>query len=457
MGQRIARRALLVLALMAAALIGPADAGAHAEADDLESAAPSATQPVSLLGRARFVGAEIAAITSSSLNWTQANLSPSAIKARSREAAATARSRWMSALFSAQCELESTLGLFEVASVDAQGQARWQRIPVNRPLPDRIVLLIHGLDDPGNVWIDAAPAIWLGFDPAAPPEENSTSSTLSPAGIHVVRFDYPNDQSIRRSADLLDGALRELRAAGAREVDIVAHSMGGLIARDAISRPAAVAAADGSSSELPRVPRLILLGTPNRGSYLAHLRWVMEFRDCLERFWAQNPRSWSLLLTGMVDGDGQAGADLLPGSDYLNELNAREPLRGTQITIVEGDFSSGYERQALGLLESLGSGDSVLGCIGSKLASWTRAATGEFGDGAVPVWSTSLDGVDDHVFVEADHRSMITRLDLIESVRSMLGSPDRRPPAIAIVLDRLARPAPGPSSAAPQVTRTSQR
>lgn len=442
MGRRIAHRAMLILALMAAAVIGPADAVAHAEADVPETAGQSTTQPVTLLGRARLAGSEIAAFTRSSWNWTHANLSPAALRAHSREVADAARSRWMSALFSAQCELESTLGLFEVASIDAQGQARWQRIPANRPLPERVVLLIHGLDDPGNVWADAAPAIWLGFDPAAPRDQSADAAPREGAGLPVLRFDYPNDQSIRRSADLLEGALRELRADGAREVDIVAHSMGGLIARDALSRPAAVAAADGESSDMPRVPRLILLGTPNQGSHLAHLRWVMEFRDCLERFWAHNPRCWPLLLTGMVDGDGQAGADLLPGSDYLNELNAREPLRGTQITIVEGDYSSGYERRALELLESLGSTDSWYGGIGPALARWTRAATGEFGDGAVPVWSTGLDGVDDHVFVEADHRSMITRLDLIESVRSMLGSPDRRPPAIAIVLDRLARPAP---------------
>lgn len=435
MGERVVRTMILLVALMASATIGSSGVSAHQDAQPAEGATTIvSSDPPSFAMRVRALGDQVAIFARRSSTWTAANLSPSALKARSRQAVEAAEGRWMSALFAAQRELELTLGLFEVASVDAQGLARWERIPANRPMPQRVVLLIHGLDDPGDIWADAAPAIWLGYDPKDPA---AIPAPVGASGHKVLRFDYPNDQPIARSADLLVGALTELRAAGVCEVDIVAHSMGGLVARDAISRPRAEA--DGAP-ELPRVPRLIMLGTPNHGSYMAHLRWVMEFRDSFGRFSVRDPNNWPALLTGLVDGDGEAGTDLLPGSDYLKELNSRPPLRDTRITIVEGDFSSGYERQALEFLESLGSDDSWLGAIGPYLARWTLAATEEFGDGAVPAWSTPLEGVDDLVSVEADHRSMITRLELIEGARSALGASYRRPPAIAIVLDRLARP-----------------
>lgn len=442
MSERVVRRVVWAIATVVAALVCSAPLNARV-AEAVEHHATGKEAPRTLIQRARSVGASVADLACDSYAWTTTNLSPSAIKARTSQTADAARARWMRALFEAQCELESTLGLFEVESIDAQGRARWQRIPVNRAMPRRVTLLLHGLDDPGNVWDDAAPAIWLGYDPAAPVDPSLAEAPCAGAGCHVVRLDYPNDQAIGRSADLLISALAQLRAAGAVEVDIVAHSMGGLVARDALSRPSTLHAARADAWQLPRVPHMILLGTPSQGSYLAYLRWVMEIRDCAERFACHEPRSWPILLTGLVDGDGEAGADLLPGSEFLKELNSRPPLTDTRITLIEGDYSSGYQRQALELLECLGPEDSWLGCVRSHIVNWTRRTTGQFGDGAVPDWSIPLPGVEDHVRVEADHRSMIARLDLIEQVRWVCGGPERRPPAIEIILDRLARPAPG--------------
>src|SRR5262245_10286428 len=60
----------------------------------------------------------------------------------------------------------------------------------------------------------------------------------------------------RYSIDVLSKTLvRQLESAVADEVHLVAHSMGGLVARAAVARKA------------PRVGRLIMLGTPNCGSF----------------------------------------------------------------------------------------------------------------------------------------------------------------------------------------------
>ena len=83
--------------------------------------------------------------------------------------------------------------------------ATWRAI--EGEAPRRIVLLLHGLDEPGQIFDDLAPA-------------------LSDAGYHVARFDYPNDQSPARSAELLGEALVALRAWGTEHIDLLPHSLG---------------------------------------------------------------------------------------------------------------------------------------------------------------------------------------------------------------------------------------
>lgn len=81
------------------------------------------------------------------------------------------------------------------------------------------------------------------------------------------------------------GALSEV-ATG--RVDIIAHSMGGLAVRRCLRDPA----------QQRRVRRVIFLGTPHRGTWVAWLAW----------------------------GDG--GREMRPGSRFLRELNS-EPLPPT--------------------------------------------------------------------------------------------------------------------------------
>ena len=54
-------------------------------------------------------------------------------------------------------------------------------------LPSQVVLLLHGLDEPGDVWSDVA-------------------AELDAAGHAVVRFNYRNDQHPTLSADDLYAA-----------------------------------------------------------------------------------------------------------------------------------------------------------------------------------------------------------------------------------------------------------
>ena len=123
--------------------------------------------------------------------------------------------------------------------------------------PADLVLLIHGIDEVGPIWDNLAPQ-------------------LAVRGYAVARFDYPNDQGLADSAALLHDELRSLRARGVVRITLIAHSMGGLIARDVLTSPDAYACRAAGHAGLPDITRLITVGTPNHGSPLARLRAVLE-------------------------------------------------------------------------------------------------------------------------------------------------------------------------------------
>ena len=267
----------------------------------------------------------------------------------------------------------------------------WTPEPLSPP-PERFVLLLHGLDEPGRIWDDAAPAI-LG------------------AGLAVARLDYPNDQAIAASADLLLAAMARLGSMGVRIIDAVGHSMGGLVARDALTRST-------RPDRLPRANRLITVGTPNRGSPLARHRWVAEAREQIAR-WAESP-GWTPPGSASPPGErGRAGVDLMPGSAFFAGLDAR-PLPDAAMTIILGR-----------LLPVPASPNAV-----------RRALLDAMGDGVVSVASARLTGVSDVVELLGTHRGLVRNVSPTDAVRTRLGRAPKGPvpPAIPVILDRLLRP-----------------
>jgi pimeloyl-ACP methyl ester carboxylesterase len=290
----------------------------------------------------------------------------------------------------------------------------------------RVVLLVHGLDESGPIWDDLAPRV------------RAMASAQKP--LAVARFDYPNDQSVALSADALGAALAELRAAGVERVDLVAHSMGGLVVRDVLTRSAFYAGrADAGAGGLPVVERVILIATPNQGSAMARLWPVSELREQVVRWAAGDLADVRTLLGFLKDGGGQAAEDLLPGSAFLTELNARPMPVGAIFTVIAGSAAEGLDRDIEQLLQWNGL-KSVLSP--EQIEHARRAvleAAGALGDGVVSADSQMLPGVEDTVVIRANHRLMLKRPTLEHEVREALGEPDKLGSAVPIVLDRLAR------------------
>ena len=277
-------------------------------------------------------------------------------------------------------------------------------------MPRRVVLLIHGLDEPGDIWDDMAPA-------------------LAAAGHHVVRFDYPNDQRIATSADAFAKALQTLKARGVTNIDIVAHSMGGLVARDALTRAEHYAgnADQSDDAPLPDVDRLLLVGTPNYGSPVAKLRVVAEIREQMLRVFEKGDHDWRVLLGSISDGAGEAGEDLSIGSAFLNELNQRPLPKHVKITCIVGEMAPDDSNRLDDLLESEFA-QKVLGADAARYAEDVRTLGKELGDGVVPVSSARLEGVEDVVVVHANHRTMLTTLGAEHLLTPITGEP-APPPA----------------------------
>lgn len=274
---------------------------------------------------------------------------------------------------------------------------------------DNPVVLVHGLDDPGEVWQVLAPE-------------------LVEHGFDVFLLHYPNDQPVIESARFFYQELKELARRGVQRIFIVAHSMGGLVSREMLSNPALQYNHKAGKHAMPEVAMLIMVGTPNHGSQVVRLRALGEIRDHLSRI-SKGEGHW---LGAILDGAGEAKIDLLPGSRFLGELNARPHPRGVEMLIIAGVSSPWNEQDINNWIEGIqqnvsGAHQEQVNALGTYLISMTHG----LGDGLVTVESTRLEGVP-HLTVDGTHLSII---------RNLAKNSQRVPPAVPIIVDRLMKKA----------------
>ena len=159
-----------------------------------------------------------------------------------------------------------------------------------------------------------------------------------------------------------------------------------------------------------------MVAPPNAGSRWAHLRVLLSVEENFHLRQHDPDWNWTWMIT---EGMGEAGSDLLPGSDFLQKLNSRSRCPGVSYTIIAGNKSSAQRVQ----------GDVV-----QRVSSWiprqTRALWGfrncytgltkkadrlhnetGLGDGPVSLDSSRLSGVTDYVVLPADHVSLYLPVD----------------------------------------------
>lgn len=269
------------------------------------------------------------------------------------------------------------------------------------------IVLIHGLDDPGKIWMNLAP-------------------TLAAHSRRVWIMSYPNDQPVTDSAQFFSAEMAELRTRGIKSVAIVAHSMGGLVSREMLTDPRIDYIGRMKSGRLPAVVSLIMVGTPNNGSEIARFRGFTELRDQLTRF-AEGDGHW---LGGILDGAGEAKLDLLPGSRFLETLNGRPHPAGISMLVIAGIASPWDDGEIESLEKTLRRRlpESLQATI-TVLAQTLQSMTHGLGDGLVTIDSARLDGIP-LLTVHGTHLSMI---------RNISESSRRIPPAVPIITEYISR------------------
>lgn len=197
----------------------------------------------------------------------------------------------------------------ETREGDGSGQApgATQAGPQEGGLPRRPVLLVPG---------------WLGrSEELAALRERFLRDGWAEGEVVALEFEDPVGSSLDHAVELEESLRSLLSETGAAEVDIVAHSMGGL----------AVWALLQDKGDLLPIGRVVFLGSPLQGTVIAHLAW----------------------------GDG--GREMRPGSDFLERLQAGDqPQRWVEALTVRTPLDlnvvPGYGATLPGL------GDRVICC-----------------------------------------------------------------------------------------------
>ncbi len=168
-------------------------------------------------------------------------------------------------------------------------------------------------------------------------------------------------------ANILKNHIQQVKTqTGASQVDLVVHSMGGLVSRWYIQQP-------GYQGD---VRRLIMLGTPNHGSEIFPIAYAIFINANFVPAWLGQSMG---IGSGGIVALGTAGTQMSPNSCFLNSLN----------------YNNCYTSQGTDVISSLVQYHTI---AGTKPFSITNQFLPGDDDGWVTVGSVSLDSVAGNTF-----------------------------------------------------------
>ncbi len=218
--------------------------------------------------------------------------------------------------------------------------------------PEIPVILVHGYMSNSDIFIDGG-----------------MRDRLTSNGFSVFLSDYsPGDNNcdamgdIKAYANVLRNEINHIKKiTGAKQVDLVVHSMGGLVSRWYVEM------LQGQDS----VRKIIFMGTPNHGTGLARYARIFTKIPIL-----------SLPFSGICSGNfllsdiGEGGSQMIPNSALLNTLNCNDP----KVSSCTDSIAPIYYATTAGFKGIFG---------------LSALLPGE-DDGVIPVDSVKLDNVDTH-------------------------------------------------------------
>ncbi len=164
------------------------------------------------------------------------------------------------------------------------------------------IVLLHGWRSNGNIWVD----------------DNNIIDLLKGDGYDPWVMEYPNMDYIEHSSAGLDKVIDYvLLHSDSSKVDIMAHSMGGLIARS-YSVDMAEDLEGNSILYGDNIRNLVMLGTPNQGSPFAILSMLLEYADI-----DIGKSSKSTVKNKGITDISPATFQICEGSAFLSALNSK--------------------------------------------------------------------------------------------------------------------------------------
>ena len=240
------------------------------------------------------------------------------------------RAVWFALLRAVGLE-DKTFLLRQISGFDRKGRA--ERSSINLPTLEkatRVLLCIHGIIG------DTASIV------------NELQEVYEAGDYDVLlTFDYEClTNSIDKTAEKLNEKLAEvgIHAGDGKHLDIIAHSMGGLVSRWMIEQ-----LHRGNDT----VDRLIMFGTPNRGSafgdlprYGAILTKLLTVGLNYAKHWIGPVGGVLKIVNGVLTGANKLLVtldEMSPSGEFMTRLNKKPPVdysQHTEYTIVAGDITS---------------------------------------------------------------------------------------------------------------------
>lgn len=194
------------------------------------------------------------------------------------------------------------------------------------PVLERPVVFLHGFNGSATRWSDVFE--WLTQEPANKDGgviDAGKFENIDPeANLFSLRLSRPFNSVEQNKAELKATVEAVLEKTGAKEVDLVVHSLGGLNARHYLQ----------DSEE--KVNKLVMLGTPNHGSQLANLElFFREKFDYPIKPPTDDPEVRRVLHQLSVD---KLDSNRQPKNPWLRALNDdwREHRENAEIMLVSG-------------------------------------------------------------------------------------------------------------------------
>ena len=227
---------------------------------------------------------------------------------------------------------------------------------------------------------------------------------LEKQGVQVFFFEYPNDGPIGRSGGELSKKLKALKMKHPKlTLSIVAHSMGGLVARYCVEH---------MELNPKNITDLVMIGTPHLGSDVSQLQPIAEFAFQRLPILLGNKQKLDVEL----DGHGEAAIELMPGSSFLKVLNGYTKPKDINYFVVAGTKGVMSQRmfadlqtrtkENSGLLTKL-----FLGSFPCVLAKCQDEIQEGLGDGAVSIVSATAVNHEGKLEVKRHHTSLLDMKD----------------------------------------------